>query len=243
MPGAKPHTPQRLEAAPSRRPNRRVPSAFWAITILLGVGAGTGLALLHVGRESYVASAQPTALAGPEVSWAAERLRAPDFHLRDQSGGAISLSQFRGRPVILTFIDPLCRNLCPVEAGILDNVEKALPSSARPAIVAVSVDAWGDARANLLEDDQKWHLATAWRWAVGSLTQLEAVWRHYEIGVTVTKKEFAGITIREITHTEAAFLIDPAGYQRALYLFPFEAADVAQTVRGLEAPEPHSSLR
>jgi cytochrome oxidase Cu insertion factor (SCO1/SenC/PrrC family) len=228
----KQHSHDEVRAA-SARPKRAIPSAFWAITILLGVGAGIGLVLLHADRTSDIASATPTLRAGPDTSWPAGQRRAPDFRLRDQNGQPISLSLYRGRPVIVTFIDPLCRNLCPIEAGILNNAAKALPASARPVIVAVSVNPAGDNRANLFKDIQKWHLGTTWRWAVGSQTQLEAVWHHYEIGVTATKETFAGVTVREINHTEAAFLIDPAGYQRALYVFPFEAVDVARTVRQL----------
>ncbi len=232
--GAKPHIPRARGAHPARWPGLGAPSTFWAMTALLGVGAGIALVLLHIARPPGLAATAPIEPSGPDISWAAGTRRAPDFHLFGQNGQPISLSAFRGRPVIVTFLDPLCRNLCPVEAGILNNVEKALPSAERPAILAVSVDPWGDARAYLLEDVQKWHLSATWQWAVGSPRQLQAVWRRYEIGVTIAKKEFAGVMTREITHTEAAFLIDRAGYQRALYVFPFQAADVAQTVRQLE---------
>jgi cytochrome oxidase Cu insertion factor (SCO1/SenC/PrrC family) len=215
-----------------RRPQLGLPPAFWLITVAVGVCAGAGLALLHLARPSspsLAAASVPT----PVVSWPAGSRLAPNFRLRDQNGRPISLSLYRGRPVIVTFIDPLCRNLCPVEAGILDNVEKTLPASMRPAILAVSVDPWGDSRSYLREDDQKWHLGAPWRWAVGSAAELEAVWRHYEVGVTVAKKTYAGVTERQIVHTEAAFVIDPAGYQRALYIFPFQASDLAGTVRQL----------
>jgi cytochrome oxidase Cu insertion factor (SCO1/SenC/PrrC family) len=227
-------SPDELRAA-STRPKHPIPSAFWAITILLGVAAGIGLVLVNAARTSDTPAATPVLRAGPDTSWPAGQRQAPDFRLRDQNGQPISLSLYRGRPVIVTFIDPLCRNLCPVEAGVLGRVVKALPSAARPAIVAVSVNPEGDGRANLLKDIREWHVGATWRWAVGDPKQLEAVWHDYEIGVSVAKKTFAGVTVREVTHTEAAFLIDPAGYQRALYVFPFEAADVEQTVRRLES--------
>ena len=49
--------------------------------------------------------------------------------------------------------------------------------------------------------------------------------------VRVTK--FAGITARQVDHTEAAYVIDPAGYERALFVFPYEPQDVVKTVREL----------
>ena len=51
--------------------------------------------------------------------------------------------------MILAFIDPVCRNLCPLEAKVLNSVPSQLPASSRPAIVAVSVNPWGQAAANL----------------------------------------------------------------------------------------------
>jgi protein SCO1/2 len=223
------------DAAPKRRRQLGAPSAFWAVMILLGVSAGIALAFVHVSHRSNIAAATVQVASGPDISWASGARRAPDFHLRDQNGRPVSLSRFRGHPVIVTFIDPLCRNLCPIEAGILNHAAKAVPRSDRPTIVAVSVNPPGDARANLLEDMKKWRLGGTWRWAVGSPKELAAVWKKYEIGVSATTRTFAGVSVREVNHTEAAFVVDSAGFQRALYVFPFAAADVARTVRRLAA--------
>ena len=80
------------------------------------------------------------------------RTAGPRFSLTDENGKAISLAAYRGRPVILTFLDPLCRNYCPVEARRLSALERSLPSSSRPAIVAVSVNVLGNAKRYLTED-------------------------------------------------------------------------------------------
>jgi hypothetical protein len=42
----------------------------------------------------------------------------------------------------------------------------------------------------------------------------------------VTKRTIAGVTIRKIGHTGAAYLIDANGDERALFLYPFTAGDV-----------------
>ena len=111
--------------------------------------------------------------------------------------------------MIVTFIDPLCRNLCPLEAQVLNDVVRQLPASQRPAILAVSVDIYGNARANLLQDVSKWNLVPQWRWGVGRPAQLAAVWKRYEIGVQVTTKKLAGVTVHNITHVEVAYLDRP----------------------------------
>lgn len=198
--------------------------------LILGVGIGVALALF---RSSSPATPLSSAAAGPPVTWPAGRKLAPDFSLRNENGGPISLSQFRGRPVIVTFIDPLCRNFCPLEAKTLNRVVASFPAARRPAIVAVSTNRWADARRNLLLDKKKWNLPNDWHWAIGDPAALARVWRGYGIGVSVATKTIAGIKVRRITHTEAAYLVDPRGYQRALYLYPFRAPDVEQSLRSL----------
>jgi cytochrome oxidase Cu insertion factor (SCO1/SenC/PrrC family) len=153
--------------------------------------------------------------------------------LRDQNGRRVSVAAYRGRPVIVTFIDPLCRNLCPLEAKVLNDVVGGMPASQRPEILAVSVDVYANARANLRQDVRKWELVPQWRWAVGRPSQLAAVWKQYKVGVLVTTKKIAGNTIKYITHTEAAYIIDASGHERALFLWPFYPQDVERTLRKL----------
>jgi cytochrome oxidase Cu insertion factor (SCO1/SenC/PrrC family) len=206
----------------------RLSTIFWLSVIVVAVGVGA-LVLSSHGR-----SAPRTAAASPPlVSWAAGARSAPDFSLADQHGTAISLRSLRGRPVIVTFIDPLCRNLCPLEARVLSNAVRALAPAERPAIVSVSVNPWGDTRANFEADAQHWRLDPSWRWAVGSRAQLAAVWRSYQIAVRIVTKRYAGVTVHQVAHTEAAFVIDGTGHERALFLYPFTAADVEQAVRNL----------
>ncbi|HZO33793.1 MAG TPA: SCO family protein, partial [Gaiellaceae bacterium] len=138
----------------------------------------------------------------------------------------VTLAAYRGRPVIVTFIDPLCRNFCPLEAKQLNELVRGMPARSRPEILAVSVNVHGNARANLLQDVAKWRLVPQWRWAVGSDKNLARVWHGYQIAVLDTTKTIAGVTVHDITHTEAAFVIDKRGYERALFFWPFSASDV-----------------
>lgn len=197
----------------------------------MGIAAGAAIAV----TRSSAGPATPAfaAASGPPVKWPAGKKSAPGFSLRSEDGGRISLRQFRGRPVIVTFIDPLCRNLCPLEAKTLDRVVASFPAGQRPAIVAVSTNRWADARKNLVLDKTKWNLPSNWHWAVGKPAALAQVWKDYAIGVSVATKTIAGVTVHRITHTEAAYVVDPSGYERALYLYPFLAGDVERTVSSL----------
>jgi len=200
--------------------------------VVVAAGALIGLLqLAHTKAGGQGAAAMQSAAEPPPMTWAAGARPAPDFRLVDQAGRPVSVSGFRGRPVIVTFIDPLCRNFCPLEAKQLNALVRTLPASQRPAIVAVSVNVYGNARANLLQDVAKWRLVPEWRWAVGSPRQLAQVWRRYQIGVLATTKKIAGVTVHEITHTEAAYVVDRKGFERALFLWPFRAGDVSTVLR------------
>ncbi len=198
----------------------------WALPVVALLVAVAVSVSLRAGRGGGSQISAASLVTPPPVSWRAGERPAPDFVLRDQDGRPVSVAAYRGRPLIVTFIDPLCRNLCPLEAQVLDQAERELPAAQRPTILAVSVDVYADTRADMLQDEREWRLVPQWRWAVGRPAQLAAVWKRYEIGVKVVTVRIAGTTIHYITHTEGAYIIDATGHERALFLWPFYPQDV-----------------
>jgi cytochrome oxidase Cu insertion factor (SCO1/SenC/PrrC family) len=196
---------------------------------LLAVVAGT--LYQTIGQQSV--PAEMPLSDGPAATWAAGEHRAPSFRLTDQNGTTVSLNALRGRPVLVTFIDPLCRNYCPIEAQRLNDVVRAFPQGSKPVIVAVSVNVYGNAHSILMEDARKWKLVPEWRWAIGRSAALGRVWNAYYVEVLTQTKTLAGITVHTIAHTEGAYLIDAKGYQRALFLWPYRSAAVVQALRTL----------
>lgn len=211
---------------------------FWVAVAALAVLGIVLVLLLQTRRSSPPVSAAAGSVGTenaepPVATWRAGVRPAPGFQLVDQSGRRVSLAAYRGRPVVVTFIDPLCRNFCPLEAKQLNEMVRSLPAGSRPAILAVSVNVYGDGRANLLQDVSKWNLVPQWRWAIGNGAQLAQVWRRYQIGVLVSTKKIAGVTVHEITHTEGAYVVDRRGDERALFLWPFRSRDVLTVLRQL----------
>ena len=216
-----------------------------ALAMVLGAaGAAAAIIVTHghgANREAalYGSASPPTpdqqnaVVTPPPYSWPAGRRPAPGFLLRDQAGGPVSPASYRGRAVIVTFIDPVCRNVCPLEAKVLDQADQQMPLKQRPEILAVSVDRYANSRADLLKDARKWNLVPQWRWAVGSPAQLAAVWQNYKVSVSATRVKVAGKTITSITHTAAAYIIDKTGHERALFLWPFFPQDVEHELRKL----------
>ncbi len=43
----------------------------------------------------------------------------------------------------------------------------------------------------------------------------------------------AGVTVHDVSHTEASYVVDSAGNERALFLYPFRGRDMAAVLRRL----------
>jgi cytochrome oxidase Cu insertion factor (SCO1/SenC/PrrC family) len=216
------------------------PRLRWLVSgVAVGsVALATPIAVVSLVRGGSAGAKPDHASPGTLFTLPEGRQRAPAFMLRDQDGRPVSPASFRGRNVLVTFVDPLCRNLCPLEAHVLNSLVESLPAARRPAIVAVSVDTWADSRRDLLQDFSKWHLVPQWHWAVGTHRQLASVWKRYAVEVQVVTKRLAGTTAHYITHSEATYLIDPAGYERAMFAWPFSAQDVLATLRRMSDTPP-----
>ena len=80
-------------------------------------------------------------------------------------------------------------------------------------------------------DAAHWKLGPTWRWGTGTYAELARVWKPYAVGVEVTHKTIAGVKVRYITHTGAAYLIDAKGDERALFLYPFTTDQVVCRAR------------
>ena len=227
--------PKRQDVPRSVRLPRELRWAIPGLVVLCGVAVAAPI--LAVGRTRH--SSAPTAYSAvslvspPASSWGVGERRAPDFSLRDQDGRPVSVAANRGRPVIVTFIDPLCRNFCPLEAQVLNQMERRIPAAHRPVILSVSVDVYANARRYLLQDDREWRLVPEWRWAVGRPAALAAVWNSYRIGVKVKTWRINGTVTYRIDHTEAAYVLDASGHERALFVWPFNPQDLEHVLRQL----------
>src|SRR6476661_9141936 len=66
---------------------------------------------------------------------------APGFTLTDQFGQHVSLSQFRGKAVVLTFVDSECTTVCPLGTASLTGAVSLLGPAAARRIQILGIDA------------------------------------------------------------------------------------------------------
>jgi protein SCO1/2 len=195
----------------ARRVSRRTAAAALAIAALAGVLLG--IAVHRLTRDSG-GHGHPDARIQGQAVWPAGLRQAPDFSLPDQSGRLFSLTSLRGRPVVLTFMDSHCHQECPLEGRALAAAFRMVPRAERPIVVVVSVNPWADTPASARGAIERFGLASfRWRWLLGSRSRLEPVWHRY--GIEVRR------ATADIEHTDALYLIDARGFERAGIVYPF----------------------
>jgi protein SCO1/2 len=170
------------------------------------IGTALAFAALVVGVDRArdrahddTAEEQPLRFEGGVI---AEGVRAPDFALTDERGRPVSMRQFRGRPVAVTFLYTTCEDTCPTQAqqirGALDQLDRPVPA------LAIAVDPPRDTPARAREFLTKYDLAGRMRWVLGSKAELERVWRGFAIQEQLPERE----------HQARIVLVDGDGFQR-----------------------------
>ena len=147
---------------------------------------------------------------------------APGFTLTDQSGRPVSLRQFRGKAVVLAFVDSRCTTVCPLTTVSMTEAVGMLGPAAARHIQLLGIDANPDATkvADVRAYTAAHQMTRSWDFLTGSDSQLAAVWRAYHVYVAASHGN--------IDHEPAVYLIDAQGRERTLYLTQMAYASVAQ---------------
>ncbi len=220
----------------STRVSRRLLLA--AAVLAVGVGIGAGAAVHALLRSPSAQSRSPLSAAGSVelirhglygvATWAPGAVAAPNIRtLHDQNGHRFALSSLHGRTVAVVFFDSYCHQECPLEGRQLAVAERRLPAAQRPDLVVVSVNP-KDTPASAARAMHEWGLAglAPWHWLMGTHRQLARVWAAYRIQVSPPVNG-------DINHTEALYLLDRRGYERAGFLWPFASRFATADLRAL----------
>jgi len=183
-----------------------------AAAAVCGIAAGVAIAAL----DRHAAAVRLPELHGQAI-WPAGARPAP----------ARGLPSLRGHTSVVTFMDPRCTSICPIEGRQLASILRRLPAAGRPELVLVSVNPQATAR-DALRASRRWQLAPFHpRWVLGTHATLSTVWAAYHVQVKPTKGD--------ILHTLVAYLLDRHGDERTAYLFPFAPAFVQHDLARLAA--------
>lgn len=135
---------------------------------------------------------------------------APNFQLKDQNGKQISLTQFKGKPVVLTFLYTHCPDVCPLTAEKLHASMQQLGGSAsNVGILAVSTDPVRDTEQAAQNFSKTHRMTDYWHYLIGSHGQLSPVWSSYRVYAQPVDPKNG-----TVMHSAAVFVIDKQGNER-----------------------------
>jgi len=192
-----------------------------------GCGAATG-ASGHGGTSGAgsTAAQQKLAAANPNLDpgTSLHGIPAPNFSLTNQFGQRMSLSDFRGKVVILAFTDSQCTTVCPLTTQSM-LAAKQLLGRAGSQVQLVGVDANPAATkvSDVLAYSRAHQMVNQWDFLTGSDHQLAAVWKAYHIYTQIVKGQ--------VDHTPALYIIDARGREQKLYLTTMAYASIVQAAQ------------
>ena len=134
---------------------------------------------------------------------------APNFQLTDQMGKSVSLAQFKGKPVVLSFLYTHCPDVCPLTAERLHTTMLKLGKQAQDVgILAVSTDPKRDTADEALKFSRAHNMQDYWHFLIGKEQTLSPIWSRYSIDAQQQQQI--------VNHTMVLYVIDKQGRERVL---------------------------
>jgi cytochrome oxidase Cu insertion factor (SCO1/SenC/PrrC family) len=153
-------------------------------------------------------------------------LPAPDIKLVNQFGQPMSLSQFHGKVVMLSFEDSECTTVCPLTTQSMLQAKQMLGAAGdQVQLLGVDANPTATSVSDVLAYSRAHGMVNQWDFLTGSPAQLKSVWAAYHIAVQIEKGQ--------IDHTPALFVIDQQGREQKLYLTQMAYSSVGQSAQVL----------
>lgn len=165
--------------------------------------------------------------AGFAGSLRPEKAVPNDFVLNDENGKVVKLSDYKGSPLILTFLYSTCKDTCPLQANQIRGALDQLGDDAIPAL-AVSVDPTNDTPDSARRFLVQRRLSGRMSFLLGSRAELEPIWKEY--GIQPQGKGF--------DHSAYVLLLDAQGRQRVGFPSQYVTPEgLVHDIRLLEAED------
>jgi protein SCO1 len=212
-------------SGPSADPPDRHDKSLRRLVVALGIGVVVASLFVYLAvrfreqqsatalRVTGIPSTVPTALADLMGLSPVPNRTAPDFTLTDQNGQSMSLTGFRGKAVVLEFMDPHCTDICPiVSQEFVDAYHDLGADASHVAFLAVNVNQYYAGVGDMAAYSHEHGLGSipSWHFLTGSTDALRAVWQAYGVQVEAPNPN------ADIVHTSVVYFIDPKGQMRYL---------------------------
>lgn len=191
------------------------------VTAVLVLLAAVGFVMIRARQHDNALLMRPVGIPASVSTRTADLMQlssvptalAPGFTLTDQAGRALSLASFRGRVVVLEFMDPHCTDICPIVSQEFIDAYRALGSRASQVVfLAVNVNQYHLQVADVAAFSSEQRLTTipTWHFMTGPYQSLRSVWQAYNVEVEAPGPN------ADIVHSSVMYFIDPKGQQRYL---------------------------
>jgi len=218
---------------PSGSLRGRTPQQMWlrvlpALALLLAlVAALTFLLAKGPAKPVLPGGAQQSAAAsGFYGTLALPAKAAPPIDLRNYLGQPVSLSSYRGKAVLVTFLYANCPDVCPL---IASNLRVALNMLGRGAshvqVIAVSVDPRGDTAANVARFVRAHGMVGRMQYLIGSGAELARTWSAWGVGST---REVGQPNL--VSHSALVYGVSASGRLMTVYPATFEPSEIVHDV-------------
>lgn len=207
---------------------------------LLALVVLAGGVVLVSGCGSSGSSKQTTATSAAskaKVAYKAEAVLSPataepPLKLRNYLGQPVDIDQYRGKPVLITFVYTHCPDVCPLMISNLRVAQNLMgangPSKAQ--VIAVSVDARGDTPKTVTAFLKQHEMTGRMQYLIGSRQELARVWKAWGVGSERDAKnpDF-------VEHSGLVYGITAKGLRATLYSASFKPAAIVHDVPLLAA--------
>jgi cytochrome oxidase Cu insertion factor (SCO1/SenC/PrrC family) len=197
-----------------------------ALASLLGLAA-CGSASTP-GRSGTPAGEEAAAGANPDLDPGSSLggVRAPDLRLTNQFGQPMSLGQFRGKVIILAFVDSRCTTVCPLTTVSMVQARQMLGTAGdNVQLLGIDANPAATSVADVMSYSRAHGMVNQWDFLTGSLAQLKVAWKAFSVYVQIEKGQ--------VDHTPALFVIDQRGRERKVYLTTMSYASIGQEAQVL----------
>jgi cytochrome oxidase Cu insertion factor (SCO1/SenC/PrrC family) len=211
-------------SALSRIGRRRLGRAGLAVggLVLIGLSGAAGLRVADAYGYGPGAAGAPDADGLPEPRRLATA--APPLALIGHRGDTVTLEQFRGRPVLVTFVYGRCSTVCPTLVRDVLAAQAQL-ADITPVVLVVTLDPWRDTVSRLPHIAASWDFPDDAHYLGGEIDVVEATVDGW--GVERARDPRTG----EIAHPTLVHVIDTDG--SVAFVVAGNAARIARTVRRL----------
>jgi protein SCO1/2 len=183
---------------------RRTSERVLLVVLVLLLAA---IAIVIVTGSSSSSSPPPVrAASGFDGPTLPPHLRASNFSLRDQNGERVTLSQYRGKVVVVTFVHSLCKGMCPFMVEQIKGALNELPSyRAAVPLLAVSADPTQDTVAHRKAFLAKHEMSNRMHYLNGPIATMRRVYHAWAVQPVVGRND---------NHSTFVFLVDKRGFER-----------------------------